>query len=71
MKKQMNFLLSVIEKTQKDGYFTFGEMLLYAQKVLKEWDEIPKAIQRRFPILFIDEAQDTDTFQWDLLKRAF
>ena len=22
-------LLSVIEKTQKDGYFTFGEMLLY------------------------------------------
>lgn len=25
-------LLSVIEKTQKDGYFTFGEMLLYAQK---------------------------------------
>lgn len=44
-------------------------MLLYAQKVLKEWDEIPKAIQRRFPILFIDEAQDTDTFQWNLLKR--
>ena len=64
-------LLSVIEKTQKDGYFTFGEMLLYAQKVLKEWDEIPKAIQRRFPILFIDEAQDTDTFQWNLLKKAF
>lgn len=64
-------LLSVIEKTQKDGYFTFGEMLLYAQKVLKEWAEIPKAIQRRFPILFIDEAQDTDTFQWDLLKKAF
>lgn len=64
-------LLSVIEKTQKDGYFTFGEMLLYAQKVLKEWDEIPKAIQRRFPILFIDEAQDTDTFQWDLLKKAW
>ena len=25
-------LLSVIEKTQKDGYFTFGEMLLYAKK---------------------------------------
>lgn len=64
-------LLSVIEKTQKDGYFTFGEMLLYAQKVLKEWDGIPKAIQRRFPILFIDEAQDTDAFQWDLLKKAF
>lgn len=38
---------------------------------MKEWDEIPKAIQRRFPILFIDEAQDTDTFQWNLLKKAF
>ena len=64
-------LLSIIEQTQKNGNFTFGEMLLYAQKVLKEWDEIPKAIQKRFPILFIDEAQDTDDFQWDLIKYAF
>lgn len=64
-------LLSVIEKTQKEGYFTFGEMLLYAKRALDEWEEMSNAIQKRFPILFIDEAQDTDSFQWNLLKRAF
>lgn len=64
-------LLSVIEKTQKQGYFTFNEMLLYAKKALDEWGEMSSSIQTRFPILFIDEAQDTDTFQWTLLNKAF
>lgn len=64
-------LLSVIEKTQHEGYFTFREMLLYAKQALEEWKEISSSIQQRFPILFIDEAQDTDTFQWELLKKAF
>lgn len=64
-------LLSLIAKSQKDGYFTFNEMLLYAKKALEEWDEMSSAIQSRFPILFIDEAQDTDTFQWSLLNKAF
>lgn len=64
-------LLSIIKKTQEEGYFTFGEMLLYAKKALEEWNEISKAIQSRFPVLFIDEAQDTDAFQWELLKGAF
>lgn len=64
-------LLSIIEKTQQEGYFTFGEMLLYAKHALEVRKEISASIQHRFPILFIDEAQDTDAFQWDLLKRAF
>ena len=64
-------ILSSIEKSQKQGYFTFNEMLLYAKKALDEWGEMSNAIQSRFPILFIDEAQDTDTFQWTLLNKAF
>jgi len=64
-------ILNVIEKTQENGYFTFEEMLLYAKQALEECEEISTSIQQRFPILFIDEAQDTDTFQWDLLQAAF
>lgn len=66
-----DLILSAIEKTQKLGYFTFNEMLLYAKKALEEWGEMSASIQSRFPILFIDEAQDTDTFQWSLLNNAF
>lgn len=64
-------VLNVIEQTQEKGYFTFEEMLLYTKQALEEWGGISTSIQQRFPILFIDEAQDTDAFQWDLLQAAF
>ncbi len=64
-------ILDVIKTTQEEGYFTFDEMLLYAEQALEEWDNISISVQQRFPILFIDEAQDTDAFQWDLLQSAF
>lgn len=64
-------IIDVIEETHKEGYFTFDEMLLYAKQALEEWEEISISIQKRFPILFIDEAQDTDAFQWNLLQKAF
>lgn len=64
-------ILSIIDRTQKEGYFTFGEMLLYAKNALESMDQISTIIQNRFPVLFIDEAQDTDAFQWELLNKAF
>ncbi|BFL10996.1 UvrD-helicase domain-containing protein [[Clostridium] hylemonae] len=64
-------ILDVIEKTQRAGYFTFGEMLLFAKKILNEYSDLSESIQQRFPILFIDEAQDTDLSQWELINKAF
>lgn len=64
-------ILDVIEKTQKAGYFTFGEMILFAKKILNEHPDLTYSIQQRFPILFIDEAQDTDLAQWELINKAF
>lgn len=64
-------LLSVIQQSQNAGDFTFDEMLLYTQEALAQCSFLPTAIQNRFPIFFIDEAQDTNTFQWDLVHRAF
>lgn len=69
--KTKDQILSIIEESQHKGYFTFDEMLLYAKQALEESTEIASVIQNRFPVLFIDEAQDTDTFQWELLNSAF
>lgn len=66
-----NILLKTIEKSQEKGDFTFEEMLLYAKQALNESDTISGSIQQRFPMIFIDEAQDTDSFQWELLRSAF
>lgn len=69
--KTRDEVLNVISRSQKNGYFTFDEMLYLAQKVLKDNPAISESIQERFPILFIDEAQDTNSLLWDLIYRAF
>ena len=37
-------ILSIIGKTQQEGYFTFGEMLLYAKQALEVRKEISASI---------------------------
>lgn len=64
-------ILDVIEKSQNDGNFTFDEMMLYAKQALDKCDSISNGLQQRFPVVFIDEAQDTNSFQWGLLHKAF
>lgn len=66
-----SMIKSAIERSQSAGNFTFDEMLLYAYEALTQCDSFQNAIQKRFPLLFIDEAQDTNVFQWDLLHHAF
>lgn len=64
-------VLLAIENSQKQGNFTFDEVLLYAQEALDKSPAVSKSIAVRFPLLFIDEAQDTDSFQWNLIYKAF
>lgn len=61
----------VVEDSQKEGYFTYNEMLHIAQYVLEQNPAISRIIQTRFPLLFIDEAQDTSSLQWALIDAAF
>ncbi|MBQ2610826.1 UvrD-helicase domain-containing protein [bacterium] len=62
-------LLRVIENSVANGYFTFNEMLLYAKYALEKCTSIKWGIQHRFPIIFIDEAQDTNSEQWELIHK--
>lgn len=64
-------LLEVIQQSQNSGNFTFDEMLLYSQQALEECKELSSALQNRFPLVFIDEAQDTNSFLWHLIDLAF
>lgn len=64
-------IMDIINKSHKVGIFTFNEMMLYAQYALSNCSTISEIIQNRFPILFVDEAQDTDEFQWMMINQAF
>lgn len=64
-------VLRVIEESQQNGDFTYEEMLLYAEQALINCHYFALGLQQRFPVIFIDEAQDTNSFQWNLLDKVF
>jgi DNA helicase-2/ATP-dependent DNA helicase PcrA len=61
----------VVLDSFKNGEYTFDEMLLLARKGLENVSCLPDLIVSRFPVLFVDEAQDTYADQWELLDMAF
>lgn len=60
-----------VERSFKEGYFTFDEILHFSKYALEQCEYLPAAVQERFPLLFIDEAQDTSQMQWELINRSF
>ncbi|EGR1698508.1 ATP-dependent helicase [Vibrio parahaemolyticus] len=54
-----------------DGYITFSHCYELANRYLEELPEIGSVISSRFKYVFVDEAQDTDSGQFELLKKIF
>ncbi len=55
----------------RDGFAVYDDIIAYGQFVLKTYPGIEKIIRDRFPIIFIDEAQDNNEEQAALLHRIF
>lgn len=64
-------ILRVIEESQNEGNFTFEEMILYAREALESCMDIACGLQKRFPFVFVDEAQDTNSIYWALIQNVF
>lgn len=61
----------VVLSSMSRGEYTYQEMQLLAEKYLTENPEIGKLISKRFPVLLVDEAQDTNDFFWGLINKVF
>jgi hypothetical protein len=55
----------------EEGFFCYGEMFLWAAELLDHAPHMREALRERFPLLFIDEVQDTSEQQSALLFRLF
>lgn len=55
----------------KAGYFCFDEMYYFSNKTLKNNDSLNNALQIRFPIVLLDEMQDTQKYQDELINNIF
>lgn len=54
-----------------EGVFRHSDMFAFAQAALEHYPELLDIVHRRFPMVFIDEMQDTSWEQESLLNRLF
>ena len=55
----------------REGVFCYDDMYALAEWYLREYPQVAGVLARRFPVLFIDEMQDTDEQQWRILGTIF
>ena len=67
----VSIVKSTINKSQKNGFFTFNEMFLFANEALDNLDFLVDDLRTRFPYVFLDEAQDSNEMQNQLLNKVF
>jgi DNA helicase II / ATP-dependent DNA helicase PcrA len=63
----------IIVKNQalESGYFFFSEMYALARELISANPSVIDALRRRFPLVLIDEMQDTLKFQDELINHLF
>jgi DNA helicase-2/ATP-dependent DNA helicase PcrA len=59
------------QSSANQGYFCYDEMFIWAKDLLEKELSVDSVIRNRFPLLFIDEAQDNSDHQSAILKRIF
>ncbi|WP_214789364.1 UvrD-helicase domain-containing protein [Exiguobacterium sp. s21] len=65
-------LTKTLEEIIKLGELRHNDSLSLSQWYIKKYErKIKKGFEERFSWVFLDEAQDTSTFQYDLLKKLF
>lgn len=64
-------MVAVSRQSSEEGYFCFDEMFVWANQLLDRYPNIAADLRLRFPIVFIDEAQDNSEVQAAILHRVF
>lgn len=60
-----------IETAAKAGYFCYDEMFVWARALLEDCPDVASWLRRRFPLVILDEMQDTFELQGAMLHAIF
>ena len=76
--ERVGFAREVVDEVQRRKerarYLTYDDMLTRLQAALadpRHGDLAAQRLRDRFPVVLVDEFQDTDPIQWDILRLAF
>jgi ATP-dependent DNA helicase UvrD/PcrA len=64
-------MVAASKASSEVGYFCYDEMFVWANELLDVRPEVATALRERFPVVFVDEAQDNSELQAALLHRVF
>lgn len=59
------------EASSMAGYFCYNEMFIWAEALLKDCPGVATLLQNRFPLVIVDEMQDTSELQVGILEAVF
>jgi DNA helicase II / ATP-dependent DNA helicase PcrA len=59
------------EEIAAQGYIAYHDAYSIANAYLQKYPGVASLLVHRFPLVFIDEMQDTDRWQWELISRLF
>lgn len=69
--KTYKSIVKIVEDSRNIGEYTFNEMRLYAAQYIAEYPEVCEIARKRFPIIFIDESQDTENYMWEIITKVY
>jgi DNA helicase-2/ATP-dependent DNA helicase PcrA len=64
-------LVAASRASSEAGYFCYDEMFVWANELIARYPSVADILRARFPIVFIDEAQDNSELQSALLHKLF
>ena len=67
----LNDILNFKKRILRDGILSYDDAYVLAEYYLLKHPCIKEVIKKRFPLVIIDEMQDTDTHQLSLLNQIF
>lgn len=65
------FILDIKQRLTSQGVFRYADMFAFAERLLAISPNLKDRLSKRFPLVFIDEMQDTSWAQENLLQAIF
>ncbi|WBY03976.1 UvrD-helicase domain-containing protein [Ramlibacter tataouinensis] len=62
---------AAMQYAAEQGYFCYDEIFLLGESLLAQRPDLPSTLQSRFPVILIDEMQDTSEQQSAFLRKLF
>lgn len=69
--KSFKLAKQAIETAAQAGYFCYDEMFIWARSLLEDTPDVASWLRRRFPLVLLDEMQDTFELQGAMLHAVF